>query len=159
MKSDNQQESSSHWNNKINALWVSMATRDPSWSSAPKALCRTAHLRQISPCCRNKCSIAILNCSKDPGYETVPITLAESKSLMHLTRNVSLINIINFKKDTFRMNTEDENTFSCYIYNSLSLPGLFVLQVSWLVFQQILGSSNVHPSPANVRNGERGQFF
>lgn len=82
------------------------------------------------PCCRNKCSIATLSCFKDPGYETVPITLAESKSLMHLTRNGSLINVISFKKDAFRMNTEDENTFSCYIYNSLSFPGLFVLEVN-----------------------------
>lgn len=30
MKSDNQQGSSSHWNNKTSALWVSMATEDPS---------------------------------------------------------------------------------------------------------------------------------
>lgn len=30
MKSDDQQESSSHRNNKIHALWVSMATEHPS---------------------------------------------------------------------------------------------------------------------------------
>lgn len=41
---------------------------------------------------------------------------------------------------------KEENTFSCYIYNSLSFLGLFVLEVSCLVFQQSSGSSNAHPS-------------
>lgn len=43
------QETSSLWDNKINALWVSMATGGPSCSSGP-ACCRMAHLCQVSPC-------------------------------------------------------------------------------------------------------------
>lgn len=44
------------------------------------------------------------------------------------------------------MNKDEENTFSRYIYNSLSFPGVFVLEVSWLVFLLSSGSSNARLS-------------
>ena len=171
MKSDNQQGSSSPWNNQMSALWVSMATEDPSWSSPSPAPCGTAHLCQVSPCCRNKCSLATLNCSKDSSLWNSTSYFAaaaakslqlcptlcdpldgsppESKSLMHLSRNVSLINVINLL--FLKIHLNEQRWKAWYLYNSLSFPGLFVLKVSWLIFLPSSRSSNAHLSLVELR--------
>jgi hypothetical protein len=135
MELTDQQETSSHWDNKINALWVSMATGGPSCSSGP-ACCRMAHLCQVSLCFKtNKCFVFAFHCSRDGSgwnmkqYQWLELSGARSCSHGHCFSNGCCP--FSLKKIHLKWALKF-HFFSRYICNSLKSGNVFRKWVNWM---------------------------